>query len=452
VSELPCLSFFPALRLARNVDLGAWIVGAPPADAAWRSQRFRALGTKLLDSFDDIGFTSPAIVWSPDSGLDGTPPRDAAKALEAAIRFATLDANDQVDREHNAGHFLATSENCALYIQPIDEDQGSVAHVTGGMLRSGLVGGWKIGDRPLPLPDAVMPIQRPVRVSQKLARAVFDVVADATTDAKRRISIAIEWHSAAMANPRAVTLQHRLISLKTGFEALLGTSKSAKCAERLRDLFQAVTKQHAALLPWSGCIWSPNERTNLPRQYKDGKGQLQQCVRSEVEDWFMALADVRNAIIHEGRIIFEEYQAPPERPLSRYAGHLFWIGERILREAIKASLGAEILLCGLLAERKRREECAALLGDYLLREVSTIPASGDAEAPTPSAPVRVRAIPVLLAELRCDAANKVLLYQNVGGWVAKTPSIEMTIEAAEADLLRQSGAEDELPSYFDACD
>jgi hypothetical protein len=46
-------------------------------------------------------------------------------------------------------------------------------------------------------------------------------------------------------------------------------------------------------------------------------------------------AAARNEIIHEGRLSTHEYAAPVERPLSRYAGPLFWKAERVLREDSK---------------------------------------------------------------------------------------------------------------------
>lgn len=48
-----------------------------------------------------------------------------------------------------------------------------------------------------------------------------------------------------------------------------------------------------------------------------------------------------------------DYPAPPERPLSQYAGKLFWKAERVLREAIKSKLGVDVLLCGPIEREKR---------------------------------------------------------------------------------------------------
>ncbi|MEO7033495.1 MAG: hypothetical protein ABI548_06440 [Polyangiaceae bacterium] len=305
-----------------------------------------------------------------------------------------------------------------------------------------------------------MPIDAPVRISQMLAARIFDTVSTRQNPQNRRINIAIEWHAAAMANPSAVTLQQRLIGLKTGFEALVGKSKSRECATKLRGLFHDTTLAHHGLFPWAGCIWSPTERTDLSRTYREN-GTTKTVLKSELEDWFTALADARNAIIHDGRMPFDSYSAPPERPLSRYAGHLFWKGERILREAIKCTLGADILLCGLLAKQKRMEEFIALIQDSLSDEV----------APTPPSPptqsdrhVESRALEVLLAELECDTANKVQVTKGFRErrnnddepaeefWIAGFASIETTVTPDEKKVLKEAGAEDKLPEFFEACD
>src|SRR5262245_22779671 len=47
----PCIGFFPALPLGRNLDLGDWIVGPRPPDTPWRSVRFKGLVETLLASF-----------------------------------------------------------------------------------------------------------------------------------------------------------------------------------------------------------------------------------------------------------------------------------------------------------------------------------------------------------------------------------------------------------------
>src|SRR5207248_9738714 len=131
------------------------------------------------------------------------------------------------------------------------------------------------------------------------------------------------------------------------------------------------------------------------------------------------------------------------RPLSRYAGHLFWIGERVLREAIKARLGPQVLLCGPL---KRKETFQPLL-DALRAQAGQDEARQEApEAAKADAPP-TRGLPTLLQELGCTAANQVVIGWASGGssasleaasemaknasWVAKARGKEMQISDEE---------------------
>jgi hypothetical protein len=456
----PFLNFFPAVQLARNLELGEWIVGVPDQTVAWRPEPFRELATKLLEASEPKEFKKPALVWHRERGFDGTHPSDdVAKAIQAAVRFALLDDNDQVRRDLHAARYLATSENGVFYRQPIDESSRSVAHETGGAIKRTLIGGWKIGERPVSLPDATQAIDRPVPVSRSLATAVYTAVVS-QNQADQTLATAVEWHAIALANPHAVRWQQRIVALKTGFEALFGESKSAHCAAALRKLFEHTAGPHSNLFPWGGCLWSPAERVDLPRQYKKKPGK-----RSELEDWFMAFADVRNAIIHEGRILTDTYQAPAERPLSRYAGEFFWKAERILREAIKARLGAEVLLCSLLDKQKRREAFAPeILAWFKERLADDQRSSPQREVPATADPAEpARALPDLLTALGCPAANHVQVRREwrerraddnevLECWLALAGGREIDVSVAEKEYLKKAGAEDWLSEDFDPCD
>lgn len=460
----PFLNFFPAVQLARNLELGEWTVGTPDENVAWRAGPFRELATKLLEASEPKEFKKPALVWHRERGFDGTyPSDDVARAIQAALRFALLDYNDQVSRDYNTAYYLATSENGVFYRQPIDETERSVAHETGGALKSTLIGGWKIGERAVSLPDATQVITRPVPVSRCLAAAVYAALVG-QGQAAPTMATAIEWHAVALANPKAVTLQQRIIALKTGFEALFGKSNSAACAAALRKLFEDTARPHNALFPWAGCLWSPTERVDLPRQYTNKKGRPISVKRSELEDWFMAFADVRNAIIHDGRVSTDVYEAPPERPLSRYAGQLFWKAERILREALKAALGPEILLCGLLEKQKRHDAVAPEILAWFASCAEQPSSAEHEEAPAIVPPVDPgRTLSELLTALECPAGNHVQVRQEwrerraddnevLECWLALAGGREIDISASEKDCLKKGGAEDWLSEDFDPCD
>lgn len=466
------IGLFPALPLARNLELGEWIAGTPPSEISWALGRFRELSETLMGSFANRGFKGGALLWHRDRGFDGSLPADEdIAAIRAAVTFAVLDANDRLDGDLNKGHHLATTENADLFLQSIDEEDGGITHVRGGALKRTIVGGLKIGGDPPPLADAVEPILGTVPASAKLAAAVFTAVRSGSSVGPT-IATAAEWHRLALANPGAVTTPQRLVALKTGFEALLHESKSHKSARLLRRLFEGATAAHQDLLPWRGVLWSPTERTDLLRTWETPEGKKGTERRSEIEDWFMALADARNDIIHSGFLKAGDYAAPPERPLSRYAGSLFWVGERVLREAIKAMLGAEVLLCGALARRAFAE---AMFGDYVRELQSRLDESGDQQAPAPEGPPAApedppRPIAEILAWLACPSVSHVTLSKLGGGvgptleiaremaernankWAAEVPGKSMLISRAEYDALKRAGAEDELPDLWEPCE
>jgi hypothetical protein len=446
--------------------MGEWVVGLPPDGTPWRSDVFKDLAHKLLTSVVERGFRDPASLWHRTRGFSGEVPSEHARvAIQAAVRFAALDANDFYRMtDLNRGSFITTSENSTLFLQPIDEAEKRITHLEGGALRMVLLGGIQIGAVPLPLPDAVVSVTRPVRASKSVARAMFASVRRPQVKKNRRLALAAQWHAVAMANASAVTNEQRIIALKTGFEALFGTSSSRECARLLRHCFESVCAPHVPKLPWSGVLWSPKERIDLQRVHKKN-GVNCQDTRSELEDFFMALANARNAAIHEGALPTIEYTAPPERPLSRYAGNLFWIGERLLREAIKAKLGVDVLLCGLIKRWKALEPIAEQLRVALANEPQTDDESATEETP----PIPPRSIDVLLAALAA-AANTVVLSKAIGSgsaslevaqanaramqdmWQAAAGGRELLITSAERDLLRAHGAEDKLHDYFDECD
>ena len=464
VAKLPTIGFFPALPLGRELELGEWMVGTPPDEVAWHSSRFKELVSTLLTSFaqNDSGerFIGGALLWRKPSGFDGEPPtREEFSAIQAAVRFAALGCNDLLRRDDpNSAHHVVTSENAALHVQPIDLENGYITHVREGFLKRVLGGGWRIGEHPPPLADGTIPILGQLPVSNILAKAVFEAHLKGDTEEVRRLGVAIEWHAAALSNAVAVTWQQRIIALKTGFEALLDASNSREGARRLRALFEEAAKPHVDLLPSPNLLWSPREKTDLPRHWNK-RPELW----SELEDWFMTLSDARNKVIHEGRVTVMEYKAPPQRPLSRYAGQLFWKGERILREAIKARLGTNVLLCGPL---KQREIYRPLVEQLRAQAAQASGAPPPQDKPSNAPPGRdLRA---LLSELRCARANEVEIgwvsgggsatlecaveMAKAAGWVAKGAGIEVRISESEKQMLEDAGAELELPGHITLCD
>jgi hypothetical protein len=92
-------------------------------------------------------------------------------------------------------------------------------HVRPGLLRCINDVGPKIGDDPLPLPESTLPIDKPVRGSSRLARAVYAAMTGKCERETRGLAGALEWHRIAMTNSPAVSLSQRLVALVTAFEA-----------------------------------------------------------------------------------------------------------------------------------------------------------------------------------------------------------------------------------------
>jgi hypothetical protein len=273
-----------------------------------------------------------------------------------------------------------------------------------------------------------------------------------------------------MANPPAISPALRLVAIKTGFEALFGESKAWNCAKALNDLFLQATARHRAFLPWTGVLWSPTDRTDVRATNPDCPAEHRATPRSEIQDWFMNLAYARNAIIHAGALRTGSYTAPPERPLSRYSGSLFWIGERVLREAIEASLTPDILLSGryprALVELIRSEAPGAGSSTISTPDVSR-KLLDDTVSATAASP---RSVGEILAELGCPGANHIQLEKATGGcgadlekarehaaklldkWGAKFEDRTVLISSAERELLLQAGAEDQIPYCWFDCD
>lgn len=232
-------------------------------------------------------------------------------------------------------------------------------------------------------------------------------------------------------------------------------------------------------------------------------------MRSELEDWFATLGTARNEIIHEGTLRTVEYLPPTERPLSRYVGQLFWTADRLLRETIKALLGADVLLCARFKEFEfgekmgtwLRAQIEAAKAEAAANPAQVEPASpsvttehGDSEpddvetaAPeeddefgddlvekeqteAPLGDVGTRDLPALLAALNCDAANKVRLEKVAaqpsstlegadanaraarGLWGASFAKRSIAIDRRERDVLQAAGAEFPLSRHWSRCD
>ena len=147
-----------------------------------------------------------------------------------------------------------------------------------------------------------------------------------------RVRVAVEWFAKAWTNSRAVEWPERLVYLKTAFEALTGTSTTWKSAKKLREVFEALphtTERNSKVL-----VWSPKEKPVHTRSWVDKNGHTKSTLITDLEHWFIAFGDARNAIIHDGEVPDPTYSGLHPA----YEGHFIFTAEFLLRGVIKVLL------------------------------------------------------------------------------------------------------------------
>ena len=339
----PCLAFCPYLDMNEPIEFGDWELGPLAAfEERWADLKFKTQAKAFLAKFVDghgQPIERPSLLCRRQGKLDGTlPSPQEIEALEVAIAFAFLDTNPRCTSSNRQQHVI-TADNTDLFFWPIDVDAGYVAVVTGIMVRTH-VGGYQISDEHLairPPLDMCMPrgtcaadamcleaVYQTVR--QSLRTPGVDVQAD-------RLRPAIGWFAKAWRNTETVQFQERVVFLKTAFEALSGTSKSRRTARFLKELFEAIPR--TAPLDSARLVWSPAERPVHTYTYmKNGDPRSVQI--TDLEHWFMAFAEARNEIIHEGKSPPLEYSGSN----AAYDGHFVFTAEFLLRAAIKVWLSS----------------------------------------------------------------------------------------------------------------
>ena len=336
----PYLAFCPYLAVNDPVEFGDWELGPLAAfEKRWADLKFKTQAKAFLAKFVDGGgqpIEHPSFLCRRQGLIDGTrPSSQEIEALEAAIAFAFLDTNPRRTSSNRQQHVI-TADNTELFIWPIDVDDGHVTVTTGIMVQT-LAGGYQIGDKhltirpPLDLPRFI----HSCTVDPMCLEAVYQTVrqslqtpGDVTAN---RIKAAIGWFEKAWRNTATVKFPERVVFLKTAFEALSGTSKSHRTARFLKELFEAIP--HTAPLDSARLVWSPVEKPVHARTDKNGKTKQ----ITDLVHWFMAFADARNEIVHEGKTPPLEYLGSN----TAYAGHFVFTAEFLLRAAIKVSLSSD---------------------------------------------------------------------------------------------------------------
>ena len=351
----PYLLFCPYLPLPSHdelIEFGDWELGSLRSfEDRWADPRFKSQAEIFFSKFTmppgNKPIEHPALLCRKGRQLDGLRPAEyELKALELSLTFGFLDANPvrrQDDQQESWG--LVTTDNVELHLWQIDLEHGRVSLSTGYLVHV-RTGGFTIGDpRPfLPPPlDLHMPISAPSPDPLILNSIYEEVLHSLRFPGKKpeadRIRVAIEWFAKAWRNTATVHFPERLVFLKTAFEAVTGTSDTYKSAKKLRQMFEELENPNVR----DSCVlvWSPEE-TSHRHSWTYGRGRRRCCQITDLEAWFIAFGDVRNAIIHEGRIPNLMYPNldvdPPITSRHIYHDHLFFTAERLLRGTIKVLL------------------------------------------------------------------------------------------------------------------
>ena len=336
----PYLAFCPYLAVNEPVEFGDWELGPLAVfEERWADLKFKTQAKAFLAKFIDGGeqpIEHPSLLCRRQGWIDGTrPSSQEIEALEAAIAFAFLDTNPRCTSSNRQQHVI-TADNTELFIWPIDVDAGYVTVTTGIMVRT-VIGGYRIGDEnltirpPLDLPRFIDSCTVDPMCLEAVYQTVWQSLQTPGDVTANRIKAAIGWFVKTWRNTATVTFPDRVVFLKTAFEALSGESKSHLNARFLRKLFEAIPR--TAPLDSTRLVWSPTERPVRTHTAKNGKTYPQ---ITDLEKWFMAFAEARNEIIHEGKSPSLEYSGSN----AAYDGHFVFTAEFLLRAAIKVRLSS----------------------------------------------------------------------------------------------------------------
>jgi len=326
------LRFFPYLPIRGSYDLGPWRIERA-CDYAGPTPGFKQLAEMFMGAFQGsnsaAGSNTPILVHR-RRGMDGRlPTRPQRSAIQRAIDLATL---DRVQRpgHPNSGLFTPTSDNSELFIWPIGID-GRIALDRGGIVRT-TTGGYTITPELKVSAPLELHMPFPFTLDADLVATTYQLLTRRLPEdqdrLRARLGITIDWLSKAWRNSPSIRSEDRVVFLKTGFEALSGTSNGFKCAKWLRNLYERRIGTALSAKYAQDILWSPGEKEKHTRIHDSRTVLL-----TDLQHWFMSFADVRNDIIHEGRAKTLKHRA------TAYRGEYVFTGERLLRESIKVCMG-----------------------------------------------------------------------------------------------------------------
>jgi len=238
--------------MAEVVAFADWELGPLKAfDSRWVDPKFAHQSITFLGKFVDgqeNRIENPSLICRRQGKVDGALPRpEEVEALSSAIAFAFLDENPRKGpKSQNNSWSVVTSDNTEVFFWPVDLEAGLVTVTSGIMVRT-ISGGFRLDDPELVVrpPLDLFYFGASPRPSLDCLEAVYAVVLESLLHpgaklASDQVRTAIGWLVKAWRNTATVHFPERLVFLKTGFEAITGTSNSWRSARQLRSLFESL--------------------------------------------------------------------------------------------------------------------------------------------------------------------------------------------------------------------
>lgn len=340
------LAFCPYLTLSKPHVFGRWTLS--PLDhpsVAFDDEEFEAGARQFLSRFVDVDRTpikNPSILWESGKRIDGASPTPGdLRSLDAALRFSSYDRNPRYREAKRGpgGHSVTTADHGEVFLWPIDIATKHVTIARGSDLLHLLDGGWTYDDDDLQIHPPLELVMPPgtVALDEELLGAVLAVALIAETPGHpqqaraTQVLTASEWCNKAWLNSARFTFADRIVMLKVGFEALTDEEKSHRQAPVILHAFERLGARGDD--PTDELLWRRADATRYPRTRPRSNPPVTEQW-DPLGHWFMAFADCRNQILHQGIVSSRTYTMAG----SAFEGHFFWVGEWILRKAIKVAL------------------------------------------------------------------------------------------------------------------
>lgn len=322
----------PHLPLAEPVTIGEWFLG-PPDEHRWVEEGLERAALRLLEKYTSHA-DPPAIISLSGEPVGATPlKQDVVVPLQATLLYVGLHGNPDVDAGGWAPSRAVTADNLILEGWTIDPDEGWLSTSRGSLVQVHNLGlRLEDPDSRIPVPlEIVHP--EPLSLDVELASTLLAHLSESGRPDRSGLMSAIWWLVRAWRNTDVLDRGPRVVFLRTGFEALLPSEQpqsARRLAKSLRDHFERFAQRVGLTGQSDELLWSPDERPCY--EHPKAKGLV-----SATEHWFLSFSDRRNEIVHEGVADGGRYEGPAER----FVGEYFWVGERVLREAISTLLSDE---------------------------------------------------------------------------------------------------------------